>query len=73
MEKYKVNLNIDVYVEAESFNDAVEKAVEKFKNFDDVQSAKVIYIEPEDIGVPKLKDYQNSTNGRKYHGINFWP
>ena len=31
MEKYKVNLNIDVYVEAESFNDAVEKAVEKFK------------------------------------------
>ncbi len=31
MEKYKVNLNIDVYVEAESFNDAVEKAVDKVK------------------------------------------
>lgn len=31
MEKYKVNLNIDVYVEAESFNDAVEKAADKVK------------------------------------------
>lgn len=31
MEKYKVNLNLDVYVEAESFNNAVEKAVDKVK------------------------------------------
>ena len=31
MGKYKVTLQLDVYVEAESFNDAVEKAVDKVK------------------------------------------
>lgn len=31
MEKYKVNLSLDIYVEAESFNNAVEKAVDKVK------------------------------------------